>query len=48
MGEGKIVVRNIAQLVTCSGFAAKKGKQMSELGLIENGAVAMSDGGFDV
>lgn len=44
MGEGKIVVRNIAQLVTCSGFAAKKGKQMSELGLIENGAVAMSDG----
>lgn len=40
----KIVVRNISQLVTCSGFAAKKGKAMNELGIIEDGAVAMSGG----
>lgn len=40
----KIVVRNISQLVTCSGFAAKKGKAMNELGIIEDGAVAISDG----
>lgn len=40
----KIVVRNISQLVTCSGFAAKKGKAMNELGIIEDGAVAMADG----
>lgn len=40
----RIVVRNISQLVTCSGFAAKKGKAMNELGIIEDGAVAMSDG----
>lgn len=40
----RIVVRNISQLVTCSGFTAKKGKEMNELGIIEDGAVAMSDG----
>lgn len=44
MEEHKIVIRDISQLVTCSGFAAKRGKEMSELGVIENAAVAMSDG----
>lgn len=44
MEKNKILVRNISQLVTCSGFEAKRGKQMSELGIIEDGAVAMADG----
>lgn len=44
MKELKIVIRDITQLVTCSGFAAKSGKEMSDLGVIENGAVAMSEG----
>ncbi len=44
MEESKIVIRDISQLVTCSGFAAKCGKEMNSLGVIENGAVAMSGG----
>lgn len=44
MEDSKIVIRDISQLVTCSGFAAKRGKEMSDLGVIENGAVAVSDG----
>ena len=38
------IVRNIGQLVTCSGFAAKHGKAMSDLGVIENGAVVVTKG----
>jgi len=38
------VVRNISQLVTCSGFAAKHGKEMSDLGIIENAAVVVTKG----
>jgi imidazolonepropionase len=30
--------------VTCSGFAAKKGKAMSDIGIIEDGAVAVLNG----
>jgi len=44
MKENKLLIRNISQLVTCSGFAAKKGREMSELGIIEDGAVAIKDG----
>lgn len=44
MEETKILIRNASQLVTCSGFEAKKGKEMSDLGIIEDGAVAMSEG----
>lgn len=44
MEERKIIIRDITQLVTCSGFAAKRGKEMSDLGIIPNGAVAMSGG----
>lgn len=39
-----LFIKNISQLVTCSGFAAKKGKEMSELGIITDGAVAIADG----
>lgn len=44
MGEPKIVIRNAAQVVTCHGDTARKGKEMSDLCVIENGAIAMSDG----
>lgn len=44
MEDGKLLIRNASQVVTCSGFAAKKGAEMSELGVIEDGAVAISDG----
>ncbi len=44
MSEGRLLIYNIAQLVTCSGFAAKKGAEMSELGVITDAAVAVSDG----
>ena len=38
------IIRNIAQLVTCSGFTAKHGKEMSELGIIENATVIITRG----
>ncbi len=44
MEEEKILIRNAAQVVTCSGFEAKKGKAMSDVGVIEDGAVAVSNG----
>lgn len=40
----KILILNANELVTCSGFKAKKGTEMSDLGLINNGAVAMENG----
>ena len=39
-----LIVKNAAELVTCSGFAAKKGRAMSELGIIADGAVVIEDG----
>ena len=44
MEDEKILIRNASQVVTCSGFEAKKGKAMSDVGIIEDGAVAVSDG----
>ena len=44
MEDEKILIRNASQVVTCSGFEAKKGKAMSDVGMIEDGAVAVSDG----
>lgn len=44
MGDEKILIRNASQVVTCSGFEAKKGAAMSEVGVIEDGAVAVSGG----
>jgi len=38
------IIRNITQLVTCSGFFAKHGKEMSDLGIIENAAVVITKG----
>ncbi len=40
---GKLLIKNASQVVTCKGRAAKKGKEMSELGIIENGSVLICD-----
>lgn len=40
----KLLIQNASQVVTCSGFTAKKGEAMSDVGVIEEGAVATSDG----
>ncbi len=42
--SGNMIVKNAAQIVTCKGFKAKQGKEMSDLGIIENGAVIIEDG----
>lgn len=44
MKHGNIIIKNAAQLVTCSGFSAKKGRVMSNLSVIENGTVIVSGG----
>jgi len=41
---GNVLIKNAAQLVTCSGFSAKKGREMSDLHVIENGTVVVTDG----
>lgn len=38
------IIKNISQLVTCSGFEAKHGQAMSDLGIIENGMVIIENG----
>ncbi|MFZ5572375.1 MAG: imidazolonepropionase [Thermodesulfobacteriota bacterium] len=42
--NGSILITNAAELVTCSGFSAKCGPAMSDLGIISNGAVEIRDG----
>src|SRR5689334_3443518 len=42
-----LLITNIGQLVTCSsGNKPKRGAQMRDVGIIENGAVAIKDGRF--
>jgi imidazolonepropionase len=41
----RLIIRNAAQLVTCSGFAAKCGATMADLGIIEDGAL-IAEGGI--
>jgi imidazolonepropionase len=38
------IINNITQLVRCSGFSAKHGREMSDLGIIENGTVIITGG----
>ena len=42
--SGSLVIKNAAELVTCSGFAAKKGEEMSRLGIFRDGALVIEDG----
>jgi len=39
-----IIIKNASQLVTCSGFKAKRGKDMSDLHIINDGAVVIEQG----
>ena len=39
-----LIVKNASQVVTCSGFVPKRGKEMSELHVIEHGTVVVTDG----
>jgi imidazolonepropionase len=42
--NGSLIIKNAAELVTCSGFTAKKGKAMSDLGIIADGALVIEQG----
>jgi len=42
--DGNIIIKNSSQLVTCSGFKARQGKDMSDLKIINNGAVVIEKG----
>lgn len=44
MKKGSIILKNASELVTVSGFEARRGEKMNDLGIIENGAVAIKDG----
>lgn len=39
-----IIIKNANELVTSSGFEAKSGEAMQDIGVIENGAVIITDG----
>ncbi len=39
-----LIIKNAAQVVTCSGFEGKKGREMNDLGVIENGTVIVTGG----
>lgn len=39
-----LIIHNAAQVVTCSGFAGKRGEEMSDLQVIEKGTVIVTDG----
>jgi imidazolonepropionase len=42
--NGNLIVKNASELVTCSGFTAKKGEAMSDLKIIPDGAVVVKEG----
>jgi imidazolonepropionase len=42
--NGNLVIKNAAEIVTCSGFEAKKGKEMSQLGVVHDGALVIERG----
>ncbi len=42
--KSNLIIRDAAQVVTCSGFTGKRGKEMSDLHVIENGTVIVTNG----
>ncbi|KPJ79093.1 MAG: imidazolonepropionase [Deltaproteobacteria bacterium SG8_13] len=44
MPNGNIIIKNASELVTCSGFRAKCGAEMSDLRVIDSGAVVIRNG----
>ena len=41
---GNLFIKNGSQLITCTGFKAKKGREMQDIGIIEDGAVLVQNG----
>ncbi|MDD2299655.1 MAG: imidazolonepropionase [Fermentimonas sp.] len=39
-----LVIKNASQIVTCRGFKGKRGKEMSDLKIIDNGTVIVTNG----
>ena len=44
MSKRDILIKNASEVVTCSGFKAKTGKEMSDLKIIPDGAVVIEEG----
>ncbi len=42
--NGNLIIENAAELVTCSGFTAKTGRAMADIGVVEDGAVLIETG----
>ncbi|RLB13429.1 MAG: imidazolonepropionase [Deltaproteobacteria bacterium] len=42
--KGNIIIKNASELVTCSGFQARKGPEMTNLHIIHDGSVVIEDG----
>ena len=42
--DGNVVIKNASELVTCSGQTAKTGRAMSDLAVINGGAVSIENG----
>lgn len=44
MAKGNIIIKNASQVVTCSGFEGKFGKDMNNINVIENTSIVIEDG----
>lgn len=44
MEKNNTLIKNAKEIVTCSGFKAKQGRDMSDLHIIEDGAVVIEEG----
>ena len=44
MKKGNVIIKNASQVVTCSGFEGKFGKDMSNINVIENTSIVVKDG----
>ncbi|MBN2125131.1 MAG: imidazolonepropionase [Deltaproteobacteria bacterium] len=42
--SGTILIKNASEIVTCSGFRARQGREMADLHIIEDGAVLVEEG----
>jgi len=42
--KGNVIIKNASQVVTCSGFEGKFGKDMSNINVIENTSIVVKDG----
>ncbi|BBE30246.1 imidazolonepropionase [Tepiditoga spiralis] len=40
----KLLIKNAAEIVTCSGYSSKKGKEMNDIKVIKNGTIVIENG----